>query len=269
MTRFSFFISILAFQNNLIGQECKIPPTLETELAYVSTTASFGEKDFYRINTLLFELQADSLKTLPYCPSYSDNIRRLFDSENPNKRVLAYRLIGSAKDPAFNVELRNRLKSDENSLLKTWSAIAVLENDCASASDDIFRLLSAPPEGLPGDVLINMYARCDQDAVKKTCWKFVDSPVRSEQIIAIQCLSTFGTDKELQAKLMEFLNTWEGDYKGWVIAAMAMQHMGNLSPFLKKYAEVENLRDVVIRALLHSPTKADVALAKQLEKEKK
>ena len=75
-------------------------------------------------------------------------------------------------------------------------------------------------------------------------------------------------DEKLQAKLIEFLNSWDNNSKGWVISSISMQKMENLKPILEKYSEVENLKNVIIGALENSPTKTDKKFAKQLEKKK-
>jgi hypothetical protein len=114
-----------------------------------------------------------------------------------------------------------------------------------------------------------MYIEYDRNAVKKTCWKFIESENRNKQILAIQCLSNFEKDERLQTKLIEFLNSWDNNSKGWIISSISMQKMENLKPILEKYSEVESLKDVIIRALENSPTKTDKKFAKQLEKKKK
>ena len=143
-----------------------------------------------------------------------------------------------------------------------------MANNCGKASDDLFVLFSSFPKGLPVDILINMYIKYDTNAVKKTCWKFIDSENRNQQIMAIQCLANFEKDEKLQAKLIEFLNSWDNNSKGWVISSISMQKMENLKPILEKYSEVENLKNVIIGALENSPTKTDKKFAKQLEKKK-
>lgn len=251
------------------GQDCQIPILLDKEIIEATTNEKFVEEDFYRVNNLLFEYQVkDSSKTLKNCHSYFSNIEKLFNSQTPEKRALAYRLIGVAKDSNFNNELISRINSDESSLLKTWSTTALMENNYGKASDDLFFLFSSFPKGLPVDILINMYIKYDKTAVKKTCWKFIDSEIRNQQILAIQCLASFEKDEKLQVKLIEFLDTWDNNSKGWVISSISLQKMENLKPMLEKYYEIDNLKNVIIQALENSPTKSDKKFGKQLEKKK-
>ncbi len=208
MKNFSLSILMILTINFSNTQECQIPKLLDSEIIESSNNEKFVEKDFYRINNLLFEYQVkDSLKSLKKCNSYSKNIENLFNSETTEKRVLAYRLIGIAKDSTFNSELINRINSKESSLLKTWSTTALMENNCTKASDDLFKLFSSFPEGLPVDILINMFIKYNPNAVKKTCWKFIDSEIKNQQILAIQCLASYEKNEKLQAKLIDFLNT--------------------------------------------------------------
>lgn len=262
-------ILLILIINIANGQECQIPKLLDKEIIESSTNKKFVQKDFYRINSLLFEYEAkDSLKSLKRCTTYSKNIENFFNSERTEKRVFAYRLIGVAKDSTFNNELINRINSKESSLLKTWSTTALMENNCSKASDDLFKLFSSFPEGLPVDILINMFIKYDTNAVKKTCWKFIDSKIKDQQILAIQCLASYEKDEKLQAKLIDFLNTWDNTSRGWVIASISMQKMENLKPLLEKYSETANLKNVIIRALENSPTENDKKFAQQLERKK-
>ncbi|MCU0436507.1 MAG: hypothetical protein MUC49_01230 [Raineya sp.] len=252
--------------NSSNGQKCSIPKPLEKEINQTVTKTDLNEDDFYRVNNMLFDYEfKDSLSTLKNCNCYSNNIVNLFNSSDPEKRVIAYRLIGAAQDSAFNEKLIKKITSNESSLLKTWSSTALMANKCSIASDELFKLFSSYPDGLPVDILINMYIKYDTIAVKKTCWKYINSKSKNEQIMSIQCLANLGQDKTLQKQLIEFLETWDIKSKGWVISSMGIQKMNNLKPLLEKYAKTENLKSVVIRALESSPTITDNEYAKQLE----
>lgn len=249
------------------AQNCQIPKNLDNKIIEASKNENFSEEDFYAINNLLFELETkDSLRNLKQCNSYSQNISELFNSDNEKKRVLAYRLIGVSQDTKFDEELINRINSNESSFLKTWSSTALMANKNSKASDDLFLLFSSFPKGLPVDILLNIYIGYDKISVKRTCWKYIDSEDRNQQILAIQCLSSFEEDEKLQTKLLNFLEVWDNDSKGWVISSISMQKMENLKPLLEKYLNIENLRNVIIQALEKSPTKTDNKFAKQLEK---
>jgi hypothetical protein len=228
-----------------------------------------NEDDFYRINNMLFDYEfKDSVSTLKNCECYSQNIASLFNSSDPEKRVIAYRLIGTAQDSTFNDKLIEKIKSDESSLLKTWSSTALIANKSSIASDELFKLFSSYPKGFPIDILISMYIQYDTVAVKKTCWKYINSKIRNEQIISIQCLASLGQDEILQKRLVEFLDSWETESKGWVISAISIQRMGELKPLLKKYSDNNDLKGVIIRALENSPTKTDNEFAKGLKEKK-
>ncbi len=255
--------------NSSSGQKCSIPEPLKNEINLSITKDDLNEEDFYRINNMLFDYEfKHSLSTLKNCECYSNNITTLFNSSDPEKRVLAYRLIGAAQDATFNDKLIEKIKSDETSLLKTWSSTALMTNKASNASEELFKLFSSYPVGLPVDILTNMYIQYDTVAVEKTCRKYVNSEKRNEQVLAIQCLASLGQDETLQKQLVGFLETWDVESKGWVISSMEIQKMCNLKPMLEKYAKTEDLKEVVIRALENSPTKSDNEFAKQLENTK-
>jgi hypothetical protein len=246
--------------------EDNVPAKLKSEITAARQSSNFTQEDFFRINDLLFKYEAkDSLGGLIGCVEYQRSISELFNSPNDEKRVLAYRLIGVAIDTTFNSELIKRINSDESSLLKTWCSNALMANKTPNASDHLFRLFSSYPDDLPVDILINKYVSYDKASVKNSCWKFIDSPKRNEQILAIQCLSNYEKDRKLEAKLYEFLSLWDNESKGWVISSMAQQKMENLKPVLEKYVDNKDLTEVIIRALESSPTKTDIQYAEQLK----
>jgi len=135
---------------------------------------------------------------------------------------------------------------------------------CTVASDELFQLFSSYPKGLPVEILINMYVQYDSVSVKKSCWKYMDTENRNQQIMSIQCLASFQQDNQLQKKLCQFLEYWDIKSKGWVISSMSMQKMGDLKPLLEKYADNENLKNIIIEALKNSPTQADNEYAQEL-----
>ena len=262
---FLFVFTLFSCQT-MNGENCKVPTIIIDEIEKIRLKKDVDEDDFFRINEILFEHQyKDSILNLSYCNEYKQNINTFFESTDIEKRLTAYRLIGVAQDSTFNDILIERIKSDESSLLKTWSSMALMMNKSHKASDDLFKLFSSYPKDLPVDILINVYIRYDTIAVKNTCWKYINSTERSEQIMSIQCLANLGKDKELQKRLLHFLNSWEEDDKGWVISSMAIQRMGNLKPLLEKYTKIDKFKWVTIKALENSPTQTDKEFASQLQ----
>jgi hypothetical protein len=243
-------VLVMIFITNLSNGQCKIPKLIEKKITETSTNEDFGKEYYYKIHDLLDQYEVtDNLKCLIKSDSYSKNINGLFNSETTEKRLLAYRLISVAKDSTFNDELINRINSKEDSSLKTWSAMALMANNCSKASDDLFKLFSSYPDSLPSGILSKMYIQYNHNAVKKTCWKFVDSKNRQQQVLAVQCLASYEEDEKLQTKLLEYVNTWEDGYKGYIIYAMSLQNMENLKPVLEKYVNTGNLKQVIIMAL--------------------
>lgn len=269
MKKIKSYLSILTCSLILytsLAQECKMPTNLNDLLVQAVKNEKFNKENLSEINEILFELEAlEQSKHLKYCSTYSENINHFFYSENEEKRNLSYHLIGASNDNYYNEELLNRIKSNENSALKTWSAYALLSNKYSKASDDIFLLLSSTIEDLPIGILADGYVRFDPNAVKQTSWKYIDSENRDQQILAVQCLSYYEKDEKLQAKLLNFLETWDNESKGWIISSMSQQKMSNLKPILEKYVHIENLKNVIIYTLKNSPTKSDQKFAKQLE----
>lgn len=128
----------------LIGQNCTIPEQLRNEIEQVAIKIDVNEDDFYHVNNLLFEYEFEnSLSTLINCDCYRQNIMTLFNSNDEEKWVIAYRLIGVAKDSTFNDKLIEKIKSDESSLLKTWNCTALMANKSSKASDELFKLFSS------------------------------------------------------------------------------------------------------------------------------
>lgn len=252
------------FNNNHETND-ELTSRLIKEIRYANLREDFNNEDFFRVNVLLSEYEIpSSLDLLKESPEYRESIDTFFNSSNESKRVFAYRLIGIVKDNSFNQKLIDRINSNEPPLLTTWCAMALMSNNASDASDDLFRVLSSSSSRLPLSKLINKYLDYDETSVKDSCWKYIDSSSKSEQIMAIQFLSGYGKNTDLQSKLKEFLNDWEDEYKGWVISAMAIQEMSNLKPLLKDYYRIEFLQPIIIEALENSSLKADNDYAMEL-----
>ncbi|MBD0401232.1 hypothetical protein [Flammeovirga sp. EKP202] len=255
------------FENRLIETNDDLSNKLIKEIRSANLNHEFGQDDFFRIDHLLKDYPiSNGLSLVRNSPEYKNSICTFLNSPNENKRVFAYRLIGVAKDHNFDDVLIERLHSDESSLLKTCCATTLMTNEVQEASDDLFQLLSSSSSGLPLDILIDRYVEYDTNAVKKSCWKYMHSTSRSEQIMSIQILANFECDHKLQSKLIDFLEEWEDEYKGWVISSMALQKMSHLKPILSKYYEFEFLKGIIIEALEVSPSKEDNIYAQELKR---
>ncbi|KXX67211.1 hypothetical protein [Flammeovirga sp. SJP92] len=269
MKLLTVILFLFTFTANKINEtNDELAKKLIEEIRFVKYNEEFDEDDFFRVNNLLIEYEiAGRFDFLKNSHEYKESIHELFNSTNETKRVFAYRLIGIIQDVDFNDELIDRINSDESSLLKTWSTMAVMANKVSSASDDLFRILSSSSSGLPLDILIDKYVAYDTKAVKSSCWKFIDSKDISEQVMAIQILANFEQDVNLQNKLLEFVEQWEDEYKGWVISSMALQKMSQLKPILSEYYEIEFLKGIIIEALEVSSSKEDNIYAEELKKQ--
>ncbi len=246
-------------------KECNIPDQLKNEITAAVKNQTLSEQDFLRINNIINECEVkESLNNLRNCIDYKNSILVLLKAEDNGKRTLAYRLIGSAADDSYNPVLISRLNIEESSLCKTWNATALMSVKAPESSTPLFKLFSSDNKDLPLRILLGIYLKYDPPNVKKTAWKFVDSENRREQILAIQCLSSYEENKKLQVKLKEFLSSWDLQSKGWVISSMSQQNMGKLRPLLEQYANVGDLKEVIILALKNSPTDSDKEYAKQL-----
>lgn len=237
-------------KTNIEGKVCNVSQDILNALSHQQLT----KDDFFGLEDQLAAIQVLNNADLGGCLTYKKHIESLVHSTNEFDRLCAYRFIGVAKDSAFNALLQERLNSNESVLLKTWTASALMENRYGRASDEIFKFLSSGLPGIPVSIFINQYIEYNQEAVSKTCWTFIDSEKRNEQIMALQCLAHFKPDIRLQAKLKVMLKEWEPQYKGWVISAMMMQKMGDLKPLLSDYIHIKQLKGLIINVLGKSPT---------------
>lgn len=266
-----FLSSIIFFQicifTHIDAQECKAPKEITKELQKILNKKEVNEEDFYEINTALFSYNQSELSKIRDCQIYKSSIDSLFNSKNEYKRVIAYRLIGASNDIRFNDKLMERINSNEPSLLNVWSSMALMENKVENASDDLFVVITTKVEDSEAmQILAQIFTKYSPQSVKKTCWKYIESNNKTQQIFAIQILSSMETDDKLQEKLIEFLNEWNMENKGWIIASMGMQKMKNLKPILSKYVTNEDLRSTIINALENSPSESDKEFAKELQK---
>ena len=248
-------------KTNIEGKVCNVSRDIINALSHQQLT----KDDFFELEDQLTAIQVLNNADLGGCLTYKKHIESLVHSKHEFDRLCAYRFIGVAKDATFNALLQERLNSNESVLLKTWTASALMENRCDEASDEIFKFLSSGSPGIPVNIFINQYIELSQAAVLKTCWTFIDSENKSEQIMALQCLAHLKPDTKLQAKLKGMLKEWDPPYKGWVISAMMLQKMGNLKPLLSEYLHIERLKGFIINVLEKSPTEADRLYAEELK----
>jgi hypothetical protein len=245
---------------------CTIPEPLKLEFTKAVESIDYSEDDFYEINNLLFDYEfKDSLRGLKDCNFYKNGIKKLFDSENIYKKTTAYRLIGTCQDTTFNEEMINRLNSDEESIAKQWNATALMSNRANESAEPIFNLF-LNDKGIALNILINMYVKYDTLNVKRTAKNHLNDTNREAQILAIQCLGSYGQNEELILKLREFVQVWDLDSKGWAISALSMQKAGDLKDLLEPFMVNEGLINVITRALENSPTEEDRDFAKEIEK---
>ena len=261
-----FLVISLNFSCNSYSQETGIiPEPLKLEFKKAIESMDYSENDFYVINNLLFDYEfKDSLRGLKDFSFYKKGIEKLFNSENVYKKTTAYRLIGICQDTSFNTEMITRLNSDEESIAKQWNATALMSNRALRSSEPIFNLF-LNDKGIALNILINMYVKYDTRNVKKTARNHLNDTNREAQILAVQCLASYGQDEELILKLREFVKIWDLDSKGWAILALSMQKAGKLKGLLEPFLVNEGLINVITRALENSPTEEDRDFAKRIE----
>lgn len=250
--------------------ECCLPQTFKNMISEVIESKENTEKSFYEINDYLFEKEADALwgetdsfANMKSCEFYKNSVKKLFISNDIHKRVISYRLIGHAKDSNYNEELIARLEKEPETILKQWNIVALINNKAPNTTDLIFKQF-IESEDLPIQILSGMYVQYDTLGVKETCWKNIENEDRNAQIMAVQFLASYGRDEDLTRKLRSFIQTWEEEYKGWVLTALTMQKEGNIKELVLPFANTENVRlkTQIIKTLENSPTEEDRAYAK-------
>jgi len=186
---------------------------------------------------------------------YKSTISGLLDSENPNKRVLAYMVVAAANDNAFNAKLREKIKSDKPKGCRIWAGMALLHMK-DSHTTELFDFLVENEEF--GDAhMLPLFLNLDKESLKKTAYQRSQSEKNEARILVAFILSHTGLSPRTDKILRQGVKTWPEEIKGYAIEALRQLRAPDLLELLKPHIDAKLTRRVVLHALASSPSATD------------
>jgi hypothetical protein len=246
-----------------------------------STQSNFTEEEFNKVfsdySELTFpqtaqnaELAAEiiyPLKAFKTKKIYKENISQLLSSSNVYHRMLAYTVVGASNDTTYSKLLRERIKTEESEEGLNWSAMALL-NMRDKHTTQLFDFL-VKHENFGDAHLIPMYLQLDKDSLIYTCRNKIGEENAKSKVLALQVLAHVDQDQSTDSLIVQAVNTWDKEIKGYAIVALQMRKTGNLKPILEPFIHEEKLRRVILQTLEKSPTKSDSLFAAKIKSETK
>lgn len=193
---------------------------------------------------------------------YKNNIKTLLNSENPNQRLLSYLVIAGAGDKNYEKELLEKLKIEKTKGNLIWSGMALMYLQ-TSHTTPLFDFL-IENEDFGDSHMIPMYFKLNKDSLQNTAYNRIYSENIRAKILSAQLLSKTGKNEKTEKLLLEAVNNWDYNIKGYAIFSIKELQIGNLKDVFTPLLDSSKTRKIAIQALANSPTKEDVDYLKKL-----
>lgn len=207
--------------------------------------------------------------------AYKNNIRRLLNAKNPMHRILAYKTIGSAADTTFNQIILDRLNSETNESCLTWAAMCLLYNRNKSTSR-LFEFV-VKHDDFEDQHFYKWYLRLDTLSLINTAWAYVDANKllsnnsnlnQKARIYTLQILAWFDKSPKTDSLIIQCINTWDKDYRGYAIQTLLARDKIEKFPILEPYLNEQSIKEISILVLEKSAYASDRSKALKLKMEK-
>lgn len=186
---------------------------------------------------------------------YKTNIDKLLNSENSNKRILAYLLVASTNDKSKEDILLQKIKSETNKGNLIWSGMALLSIQ-SNHTDEIFDFLVAN-ENFGDAHMLPLYIQLDKDSIQHTAYKKINSENEKAKVLAVQSLSVTENNPVTEELVKNAVKNWDIKLKGYAIYTMKELQMGKLLELLRPLLNDDKTKRIALEALANSPTKED------------
>lgn len=193
---------------------------------------------------------------------YKDNIQILFDSENPNQRLLSYLVIAGAGDINYEKGLLDKIKTDKEKGNRIWSGMALMYLK-TSHTTELFDFL-IEHENFRDTHMIPLYFKLDKDSLQNTAYARINSDNLKSKILSAQILSITGKNKKTEELLLDAVKNWNYNIKGYAIYSVKELQIGNLKETFIPLLDSTQTRRIAIQALANSPTVEDVDYLKEI-----
>ena len=186
---------------------------------------------------------------------YKENIEKLLKSDNSYHRVLSYLIIGASNDLSKEQILLKRLEEENEKGNLIWCGMALL-NMKTKHTTEMFDFL-VKNEDFGDAHMLPLFIRLDKDSLRETAYKRCNSEDLTTKILAIQILAETGNNPKTEKIVLDAVNNWDFNVKGYAIYTVKELQMGNLLETFKPLLENDYTKQIALQALANSPTKED------------
>lgn len=193
---------------------------------------------------------------------YKNNIQTLFNSENPNQRLLSYLVIAGAGDINYEKGLLGKIKTEKEKGNLIWSGMALMYLKTTHTTE-LFDFL-IENENFGDSHMIPLYFKLDKDSLQNTAYARINSDNLKSKILSAQILSITGKNKKTEELLLDAVKNWNYNIKGYAIYSVKELQIGNLKETFIPLLDSTQTRSIAIQALANSPTIEDVDYLKEI-----
>lgn len=186
---------------------------------------------------------------------YRKNIPKLFDSDNPYHRILAYLVIAGTGDRAFEPGLLNKLKVETGKGNLIWAGMALMYLNTTHTTP-LFDFLVAN-ENFRDAHMLPLFIQLNPDSLRQTAYLRIHSKQVTAQVLAAQILSRTSLEPRTEEVLKEAVRTWDIGIKGYAIYSIKELQIGDLLETFQPLLDSARTRNIALEALANSPTPAD------------
>ncbi len=193
---------------------------------------------------------------------YKNNIQTLFNSDNPNQRLLSYLVIAGAGDINYEKALFRKIKTEKEKGNLIWSGMALMYLK-TNHTTELFDFL-IENENFGDSHMIPLYFKLNKDSLQNTAYARIHSDNLKSKVLSAQILSITGKNKKTERLLLDAVKNWDYNIKGYAIYSVKELQIGNLKETFISLLDSTQTRSIAIQALANSPTIEDVDYLKEI-----
>ena len=223
------------------------------------------------ITQLMANLKGEQMTTYPLQEfsqekAYQKGVARLFKSNNPNQRILAYLVIASAGDLSYEEKLLKQLEKETDEVNIRWATMALLHLK-SDRTTPLFDVL-VDHESWGDAHMVPLFFELSPDSLQQTAYRRIHSEKPMARILAAQVLTRSPLNDKTEGLLKEAVAQWDIKIKGYAIYSIKELRVGEIGEWMRPLVDSPQTRAIALEALANSPTQADRELVYQLALEK-
>ena len=212
------------------------------------------------VSQLKANIKGESIKPYPLSDFkedtlYINNINKLFESENKNKRILSYVVIAATNDKSFEKQLLKKIKIETDKGCLIWSGMALLYLQ-TNHTTELFDFL-VKNENFGDAHMVPLFITLNKDSLRKTAYKRINNKNIKAKILAVQILAYTDLNSKTNKVIKTAIKEWDYNLKGYAIYSAKFLKLGNLLTVLKPLLDSSQTRSIALEALANSSSYED------------